>query len=196
MVNIAIFASGNGTNAQCIAEHFAHSHSARVALIVSSRGSAPVVERAARLGICCEVIEGEQMQCQERVLNLLRSHGIGLIVLAGYLRCVPQYLVEAYPCAMLNLHPALLPKYGGRGMYGMHVHQAVIDGGECESGITIHYVNQRYDEGQIIAQWRCPVCPTDTAETLAQRIHQLEYEHYPEVIEQVAERLNTNNTEE
>lgn len=188
-INIAVFASGNGTNAEHIVRYFADSQCVRVALIVSSRQDAPVVERARRLGTDCVVLTSEQMRLADKVLQLLRSYGIRLIALAGYLKLVPQYLIDAYPKAILNLHPALLPRFGGKGMYGSHVHEAVIKSGERESGITIHYVNSHYDDGLIIGQWRCTVEPNDTAETLAQRIHSLEYSHYPEAIEREAQRI-------
>jgi len=189
MINVAIFASGNGTNAQNIAERLSRGSVARVALIVASRSDAPVVERAARLGIDCVVADLGQPDGEERLLRLLRQREIRLIALAGYLKRVPESLIRAYPEAIVNIHPALLPKFGGRGMYGLRVHQAVIDSGEEQSGITIHYVNSRYDEGRSIGQWTCPVMPGDTPATLAQRVHKLEYAHYPAVIEQLAARI-------
>lgn len=185
MKKIAIFASGNGTNARCITRYF-YRHSDRdVSLIVASRADAPVLEKARSMHIPNAVLTADDMTDSTKVLMLLRKHGVNIIVLAGYMLRIPEYLIKAFPKAIVNIHPSLLPKYGGKGMYGMRVHQAVIDNKEKESGITIHYVDEQYDTGHPILQVHCPVLSTDTAETLAQRIHTLEYKFYPMVIEKL-----------
>jgi phosphoribosylglycinamide formyltransferase-1 len=186
MKNLALFASGNGTNVQRIAEYFADHASVCVKLIVCNNPKAYVLERAKNLGIdACLIDDKSAFYHSDKVLEILRQNQIDFIVLAGFLWLVPQNLLEAYPNRILNLHPALLPKYGGKGMYGMHVHEAVIAKGETESGITIHYVNQRYDEGKIIFQAKCVLSPNDTTESLAEKIHALEYEFFPKVIEKI-----------
>ena len=184
MKNLALFASGNGTNVQRIAEYFADDAAICVKLIVCNNAKAYVLERAKNLGITSCVITDKEAFCRsDEVLEILRQNCIDFVVLAGFLWLIPNRLIEAYPDRIINLHPALLPKYGGKGMYGMHVHEAVIANGETETGITIHYVNQRYDEGKIIFQAKCPLSPKDTAEDVAQKVHDLEYEHFPKVIE-------------
>ena len=183
MKNLALFASGNGTNVQRIAEYFADDAAICVKLIVCNNAKAYVLERAKNLGITSCVITDKEAFCRsDEVLEILRQNCIDFVVLAGFLWLIPNRLIEAYPDRIINLHPALLPKYGGKGMYGMHVHEAVIANGETETGITIHYVNQRYDEGKIIFQAKCPLSPKDTAEDVAQKVHDLEYEHFPKVI--------------
>lgn len=184
MVRIAVLASGSGTNAQRLVEHFADHPHARVVLIGCDQPQAGVVQRAWDLGVPAYLFDGSALR-DGRVLTELQGQGIDLVVLAGFLRLIPAALVAAFPQRIVNIHPALLPKYGGKGMYGHHVHQAVIAAGEKESGITIHYVNDRFDEGEHIAQFTCPVLPDDTPETLAERIHGLEHAHYPEVVEEL-----------
>ncbi|MFQ5334453.1 MAG: phosphoribosylglycinamide formyltransferase [Flavobacteriales bacterium] len=185
MNHIAIFASGAGTNAGNIIRYFDQRPTVRVELIVSGRADAGVVGIAREAGIHCESITKEMLGNTDELLKMLGRHDIDLIVLAGFLWLIPLQLIRAYPQRIINIHPALLPKYGGKGMYGAHVHRAVIAAGERESGISIHYVNEQYDEGAIIFQASCPVLPTDTADVLAARIHKLEYAHYPKVIEQL-----------
>ena len=185
---IAIFASGSGSNAENISEYFAHNEKIEVSLIISNKADAFVLERAKKLGIPATVITNKQMQEAESVLSLLKKQAIDFIVLAGYLLKVPAYLIEAYPQAIVNIHPALLPKFGGKGMYGDHVHQAVVNAGETESGITIHYVNENYDEGATIFQAKCPVLPEDTFEDVAKKVHALEYAHFPHIIDEVISR--------
>ena len=183
MKNIAIFVSGNGSNAENIANYFASSLSAKVVLVVSDNPGAYALARAARLGIDSIVVERKSLREQGNITAaLLRERNIDLVVLAGFLSLVPHEVVAAYEGRIVNIHPALLPAYGGKGMYGDRVHTAVIENGEKESGITIHYVNERYDEGAVIAQFRIPVDAEDTPESLAAKIHALEYRHYPEVI--------------
>lgn len=190
MKKLAIFASGNGSNTQNIIEHFKASTTARVEIVICNKPGAYVLERAAVLGVPSALISKEELVADEPVqlLALLQQHSIDYIVLAGYLLKIPQALVEAYSGRIINIHPALLPKFGGKGMYGKHVHQAVIDAGEPESGITIHLVDAHYDSGAHIFQAACPVFPTDTPDILAQRIHALEKEHFPAIIEKYIEK--------
>ncbi len=190
-MKIAVFASGSGTNAQHIAEYF-HAHAdIRVSLIISNKRDAFVLERAERMKIPAVVITGEAFREGRYIQGVLSSHQIDFIVLAGFLLLLPATLIREYPGRILNIHPALLPKYGGKGMYGWHVHEAVIAAGEKESGISIHFVNESYDEGQVIFQAKCPVYESDTPDTLATRIHELEYSHYPRIIEKVVMNLTT-----
>lgn len=184
MKKIAIFASGEGTNAERIIRYFAERKTAEVALVITNKMQAGVLKRASRLGIPAVVITAAEF-AEGEALRVLRSHDIDFIVLAGFLLKVPEDILHDHPHRIVNIHPALLPKFGGKGMYGEHVHRAVINAGEVESGITIHYINEQYDEGSIIFQASCPVLPEDTADTLAQRVHELEYAHYPEVIERI-----------
>lgn len=187
---IAIFASGNGTNAENITKHF-QSRSAKVVLIVTDNHKAGVIKRAERLGIECLIVRREEITQEEGFVKELQKRSITLIVLAGYLGRVGNPLLEAFPDRILNIHPALLPKFGGKGMYGDRVHKAVLEAEEEYSGITIHLINKEYDKGTILCQCTCPVYPTvDTIDTLATRIHRLEYYYYPLVIEEYLGRLN------
>ncbi|MCU0385426.1 MAG: phosphoribosylglycinamide formyltransferase [Flavihumibacter sp.] len=183
--SLAIFASGTGSNAQKIIEHFRNHPSIRVALVVSNKATAGVLDKAVAAGIPTLLIEKERFFRGDGFVAELTNHGIDFIVLAGFLWKVPPSLIQAYPSRMINIHPALLPKYGGKGMYGNFVHEAVIAAGEKESGITIHYVDEQYDHGGTIFQATCPVFPEDTPEALANRIHELEHQHFPAVIESV-----------
>ena len=184
MKNLALFASGNGTNVQRIAEYFADNANVGIKLIVCNNEKAYVLERAKKLGIASYLInDKEKFYNSDELLQTLQQNHIDLLVLAGFLWLIPDNLIAAYPNRIINIHPALLPKYGGKGMYGMRVHEAVVANGETESGITIHYVNQCYDEGKIIFQAKCPLSPNDTPEDVAQKVHALEYEHFPRVIE-------------
>lgn len=186
---IAIFASGSGTNAQRIIEFFTGHSSVAVSMILSNRKDAYVLVRAEQFNIPAVVFDRQTFYESDEVLRILQENEIDFIALAGFLWLIPVYLIRAYPRKIINIHPALLPKYGGKGMYGMRVHQAVLDSGDKESGISIHYVNEEYDEGTIIFQAKCEVLPGDSPESLAQRIHQLEYKHYPEVIEKLVGEL-------
>lgn len=181
--NIAILASGSGTNAENIIRYFREKDSATVRLVLTNRQNAFVLERARGLEVPCFYFPKGEWESGEAVLSLLKEYNIDFIVLAGFLARVPDNILHAYPNKMINIHPSLLPKFGGKGMYGDRVHEAVIAAGEKESGITIHYTNEHYDEGAVICQKKCPVLPGDTPEDLAQRIHVLEYEYYPKVIE-------------
>lgn len=181
---IALFASGTGTNAAKIIEHLKNHPSIQVALVVCNKPGAGVIQIASDNGISVLMIEKERFfRGNAYVDEIKHRSGIDFIVLAGFLWKVPQALIQAYPNRIINIHPALLPKYGGKGMYGMHVHEAVINAGEKESGITIHYVNEHFDEGAPIFQARCEVTTEDTPESLAQKIHQLEHTHFPTIVE-------------
>ena len=185
MTRIAIFASGAGSNAQKIIDHFRDSDRINVSLVVCNKPGAGVLQIAAKEEIPSLVIEKEKFFRGNAYTDELQEAGIDFIILAGFLWKIPAALIRAYPGKIINIHPALLPAYGGKGMYGHHVHQAVIDHQEKESGITIHYVDEQYDHGDIIFQAKCPVLASDTADTLASRIHQLEHQHYPAVIQQL-----------
>ena len=185
MKNIAIFASGNGTNAERIAKYFAENPNVSVRIILTNNPKAFVIERAKKLNIPAFVFDKDTFYKTDEVLQVLLNNKTDLVVLAGFMWLVPGYLIQAYPGKIINIHPALLPKYGGKGMYGHHVHEAVLKNREKTSGITIHYVNEKYDEGQIILQKEIPVLENDTPDTLASRIHKLEYEYYPRVIEEL-----------
>ena len=182
---IAIFASGTGSNALNLITYFSEHPLAEVVLLVSNNSNAGALQHAARLNVPSAVFDKAAFNRPEIILSCLQQHGIDLIVLAGFLLHIPTFLVEAFPQSIINLHPALLPKFGGKGMYGMHVHRAVKEAGETLTGITIHYINEHYDEGMIIAQYSCPVEAHDTPETIAQKVHRLEYRYYPLVIEQL-----------
>jgi phosphoribosylglycinamide formyltransferase-1 len=189
MNNIAIFASGSGTNAENLIHFFRTNPYGRVKLVLTNRPGAGVIERAQNNDIEVFVFNREQLYHSGEVLTLLRDQEIGFIVLAGFLWLVPLPILEAYENKIVNIHPALLPKYGGKGMYGKHVHQSVIKAGDEVSGITIHRVNPQYDEGDILFQAQCQVDPEDTPDTLANKVHQLEYEHFPKVVEQLLKQL-------
>lgn len=184
MINLAIFASGNGSNAENITRYFSGNSGIKVALILSNREDAFVHARAHALGIPSRSFRKAEFDEGRPVLDALQAYGIDFIVLAGFLLKVSLPILEAYPNRILNIHPALLPKHGGKGMYGDRVHQEVVDAGDTESGITIHYVNEHYDEGTILFQARCEVLPTDSADDVARKVHELEYSHFPKVIEE------------
>lgn len=189
MKNIAIFASGSGSNAENIADYFKGSQDVSISLIICNKADAFVFERAKRLGIPSKLVTKAGMQDQEAVLGLLRQYHIDFIVLAGYLLLVPKYLVDAFPHAIVNIHPALIPLHCGKGMYGDRVHEDVVRCGDSESGITIHYVNEFFDNGDIIFQAKCPVLPTDSAHDVATKVHALEYAHFPHVIAETIAKL-------
>ena len=187
MKRIAIFGSGAGSNAENIIKHFEDHDDARVWLVVSNRKSAGILDRAARLGVRSLILSPELDEAS--LIKKLKDAKIDLIVLAGYLKRISPELIAAFPNRIINIHPALLPGYGGPGMYGMRVHEAVIENGEEESGITIHFVNEAYDEGEIIFQDTVEIDEGDTPDDLAYKVHQLEYAHYPGVIESVLSGL-------
>jgi phosphoribosylglycinamide formyltransferase-1 len=185
MTNIAIFASGSGTNAQKIIDYFEQSTIARVALIVSNKSDAGVLSIAKKHDIPTVVINRQSFYEQTALLDILEKYDIGFLVLAGFLWLVPAYLVQAFPHKIINIHPALLPKFGGKGMYGHHVHHAVKASGATESGITIHFVNTQYDEGDIIFQATCAIHPDDSAEEIGRKVLKLEHEYFPKTIEKL-----------
>ncbi len=185
MKNVAIFASGEGTNAQNIIDYFSTSDTIKIALVVSNKSTANVLNRAKKANIPSLVISRADFFESDTTIKALQAAYIDFIVLAGFLWMIPEKLVQAFPNKMINIHPALLPKYGGKGMYGMHVHMAVVANKEKESGISIHYVNEHYDEGKIISQHPCTLSENDTPETVAAKIHELEQEFFPKAIEYV-----------
>jgi len=185
MKKIAVFASGSGTNAENIVKHFANSQDVSVVLIVSNNPFAGVHDRVNRLGVPSVTYTNDELTEGGKIVKKLMEYEVDWIILAGYLKKVSETILNAFPERIVNIHPALLPKYGGKGMYGMRVHEAVVAGCESESGITIHYVNENYDEGQIIFQANCQVLPSDTPEDVAAKVHTLEYKYYPEVIDKL-----------
>ncbi len=185
MNKIAIFASGSGTNAENIALHFRNHPSIVVDSIFCNKPDAFVLQRAKKLDIPAFLIQREGFYQSSDLLESLRQREIDYLILAGFLWLIPAYLIQAYPQRIINIHPALLPKYGGKGMYGMHVHEAVKNAGDKETGISIHFVNEHYDEGNIIFQARCNVNSTDTPKQIAEKVHQLEYAYFSKIIEKV-----------
>ena len=188
MLRIIIFASGSGTNAENIIEHFKNSELAQVKYVVSNNTEAGVLERAQKLNVPFKVFTKKEMQSDSFLQFLIEN--ADFIVLAGFLLKVPDQMIESFPNGIVNIHPALLPKYGGKGMYGMHVHRAVVSNKEAETGITIHYVNEHYDEGAIIFQKSVSLDPNDTAEEVAGKIHVLEQENFPNVIEGLLKEID------
>lgn len=185
MTNVAIFVSGSGTNCESVIKHFRNSDSVKVSLVLSNRPDAYALVRAANLGVPSVVMGRQDFMNESKLMPMLRQFGIDFIVLAGFLLVVPEFLIDAYPRRIINLHPALLPKFGGKGMYGHHVHEAVKAAGETETGMTVHYVSPEVDGGEIIAQYSTPVSPDDTPEDIAAKEHVLEMEHFAEVVEKV-----------
>ncbi len=185
MKKIAIFASGTGSNAKKIIEYFRENPHIQVSFIVSNKKDAPVLDIARENDIETLVLNRREFYHTKQLLQHLHERDIDFIVLAGFLWLLPEYLVRAFDKKMVNIHPALLPKYGGKGMYGRHVHEAVQAAGERETGITIHYVNERYDEGDIIFQAKCGLEPNDTSKEIAKKVQALEHKHYAPVIEKL-----------
>ena len=184
MINIAIFASGNGSNAENIVNYFSTNKEIKVAMIISNRSDAYVHVRANKLGIPSFTFNKSDFDDGSVVLNKMAEYEIGFIVLAGFLLKVPQSIMDTFPNRIINIHPALLPKYGGKGMYGDNVHNSVKNAGEVETGITIHYINENYDEGDIIFQAKCDVSDSDSPIDIANKVHLLEQEHFPKIIEE------------
>ncbi len=178
---IALFVSGSGTNAENIISYFADSKNIKVDSLWSNKRDAFALKRAEKWGVPTFIFNRRQFYETNEIIDELQRRGIDLIVLAGFLWLVPENILRKF--TLINIHPALLPKYGGKGMYGMHVHRAVIENGDKESGISIHLVDPEYDQGKLLFQARCPVCPGDTPEDVATRVHQLEYQHFPALIE-------------
>ena len=188
-LTIAIFVSGGGTNCENIIEYFKDSESVHIALVVSNRADAFALERARRHEVPTTIISKADLSNPDIVMPLMEHYGIEFIVLAGFLPLILNYLIDAYPRRIVNLHPALLPKFGGKGMYGHHVHEAVKAAGETETGMTIHYVSPVCDGGDIIAQFSTPLSPDDTVDDIAEKEHVLEMEHFPKVLEQLFREL-------
>ena len=185
MVNMAIFVSGGGTNCENIIKYFEGSDVARAVLVISNKANAGAVEKAERLGVPVKVVPKAALNDPDVILPLLKEYSIDFIVLAGFLLVIPGFLIDEYDHRMINLHPALLPKYGGIGMYGHHVHEAVKAAGETETGMTVHWVTREVDGGDIIAQFSTPISPEDTPDDIAAKEHVLEMEHFPQVIEDI-----------
>lgn len=183
MTNIAIFVSGSGTNCENIIKYFRNSEDIKTALVVSNRDDAYALTRAKNLNVPTLVVPREQFQKEDTLMPIMRKYNINFIVLAGFLLMVPKFIIEAFPHKIVNIHPALLPKFGGKGMYGHHVHEAVRESGDKETGITIHYVSEQCDAGEIIFQAKTPVKPDDTPDDIAANIHILEQRYFPEIIE-------------
>lgn len=188
-INIAIFASGSGTNCENLIRYFHHSDGINCALVVSNKSDAYALVRAEQLSVPTAVVTKEQLNNPDILIPLLNKYNICFIVLAGFLPLIPNFLLNAFPRQIINLHPALLPKYGGKGMWGHHVHEAVKAAGETETGMTVHYVTPVCDAGEIIAQYRVTLSPEDTAEDIAEKEHLLEMEHFPHVVEEVLHQI-------
>ena len=185
VARIAIFVSGSGTNCENLIRYFADSDSVCCKLVVSNKADAYALVRARNLGVETAVAPKAQLNDAGFMMPLLEEHHIDFIVLAGFLPLVPNFLIDAYPRRIINIHPALLPKYGGKGMWGHHVHEAVKAAGETETGMTVHYVTPVCDSGEMIAQFRTPLSPDDSVDDIAEKEHQLEMQHFPHVVEQV-----------
>ena len=190
MHHLAIFVSGSGTNCDNIIRYFADRQSADVCLVVSNRADAYALVRARRLGVETAVVDKQAFNDPKVMLPLLKRHNIDFIVLAGFLLFIPDYMIEAYPHRMINLHPALLPKFGGKGMWGHHVHEAVKAAGETQTGMTVHWVSKEIDGGEIIAQFSTPILPSDTIEDIAEKEHHLEMKYYPKIIEEILTEID------
>lgn len=182
--NIAIFASGSGSNAECISNYFFDNKLIDVKLFLTNNKTAGILERGYRLGVPTVVFNKQLFSKSDAIVELLKNQNIDFVVLAGFLWLIPQHLLEAFPNRIINIHPALLPKYGGKGMWGHHVHEAVVANKEKESGITIHLVNEYYDEGEQLFQASCDIDQTDTPEDVAAKVLKLEHEFFPKVIEE------------
>jgi phosphoribosylglycinamide formyltransferase 1 len=189
MNKIAIFASGSGTNAENLINFFKENKKNEISYIFSNNKNAYVIQRAINHDIKYHIFSRTEFYNTTKILQILKENDINFIVLAGFLWLIPDYLIQTFPKRIVNIHPALLPKYGGKGMYGMNVHKAVIENNEKETGITIHYVNSEYDKGDIIFQAKCPVNKDDTPESIAKKVHELEYEHFPEIVENIISDL-------
>ncbi len=183
MTNIAIFVSGNGTNCENIIKYFCNKKDINVCLVISNKADAYALIRAAKYGIPSKVLTKQELYDEENTMKILETYNVNFIVLAGFLLMIPDFLINKFDHRIINIHPALLPKFGGKGMYGHHVHEAVKAAGETETGITIHYVSNVCDGGEIIAQFKTNLSPTDTVEDIEEKIHILEQQHYPQVIE-------------
>jgi phosphoribosylglycinamide formyltransferase-1 len=188
-MNIAIFVSGSGTNCENLIKYFAGSERVNCALVVSNKFDAYALVRAERLHVPTAVTPKADLNNPDVMLPLLKKYNIEFIVLAGFLPLVPSFLIDAYPHRIINIHPALLPKYGGKGMWGHHVHEAVKEAGETETGMTVHWVTPVCDSGEIIAQYKVALSPEDTVDDIAEKEHQLEMKYFPKVVEEVLNNL-------
>lgn len=188
-IRIALFASGSGTNVENIANYFNGKTTAKPVCVLCNKPDAFVLERAKRLNLDSMTFNRADFNDGKKIMDYLAKHDIDMIVLAGFLWLVPQYLIDAYPSRIVNIHPALLPKFGGKGMYGMHVHEAVKQSGETETGITIHLIDGNYDKGSTVFQAKVAINPSDSPDDIANKVHALEYKHYPEVIEEIAKKI-------
>lgn len=193
MINLAVFASGGGTNCENIIRYFKGSDKVHVALVVANKAGIPALEKAERLGVPTRVLSKADLNREDVALPLMKEYSIDFIVLAGFLLVIPGFLIREYDRRIINLHPALLPKFGGMGMYGHRVHEAVKAAGETETGMTVHWVSGKVDGGEIIAQFRTPISPDDTPDDIAAKEHVLEMEHFPQVIEALADNALTIN---
>lgn len=193
MINLAIFVSGGGSNCENIIRYFKDSDKVNVALVVANKAGVPALEKAERLGVPTRVLPKADLNREDVALPLMKEYSIDFIVLAGFLLVIPDFLIREYDRRIINLHPALLPKFGGMGMYGHHVHEAVKAAGETETGMTVHWVSGKVDGGGIIAQFRTPISPDDTPDDIAAKEHVLEMEHFPQVIEALADNALTIN---
>ena len=187
MINLAIFVSGGGSNCENIIRYFKDSDKVNVALVVANKTGIPALEKAERLGVPTRVLPKADLNREDVVLPLMKEYSIDFIVLAGFLLVIPDFLIREYDRRIINLHPALLPKFGGMGMYGHRVHEAVKAAGETETGMTVHWVSGKVDGGEIIAQFRTPISPDDTPDDIAAKEHVLEMKHFPQVIEALAD---------
>ena len=190
---IAVFASGSGSNAERFFEHFKNSPVGEIALVCCNNPDAFVLKRAKKHRIPSFLFTNQEIKEGTPVVSKLQEEKIDFVVLAGFLRLIPASIVAAYPDRIVNIHPALLPKWGGKGMYGSRVHESVVKAGDLETGITIHLVNNQYDEGNVIFQASCPVSPGDGPEEVAQKVHKLEHEHYPLVVDRLLRKLMENS---
>ncbi len=188
-IRLCIFVSGNGTNCENIIQYFQQKGNADIAFVLSNSAKAFALERAKRLGVKTYVLSKAEINDENVLLPLMKKEQVDFIVLAGFLLMIPDFLIKAYDHRMINLHPALLPKFGGKGMYGHHVHEAVKAAGETETGMTVHWVNRKYDDGEILAQYRTPISPDDTPDDIAAKEHALEMKYFPKVIDEVISKI-------
>jgi len=189
IARIALFASGSGTNVENITKYFNARGTAKPVCVLCNKPDAFVLERAKRLNLDSMTFDRTDFRDGKKIMEYLRKHDVDLIVLAGFLWLIPEYLINKYPGRIVNIHPALLPKFGGKGMYGMHVHEAVKQSGETETGITIHLIDGNYDRGNTVFQSKVKVDPTDSPDDIATKVHALEYEYFPKIIEEIAQKL-------
>lgn len=189
MTNVAIFVSGSGTNCENIIRYFKDSEEVKISLVLSNKADAYALVRAKNLNVPTAIMNKNDFNDREKMMTLMKEYEIEFIVLAGFLLIVPDFLIEAYDRRMINIHPALLPKYGGKGMWGHHVHEAIKAAGETETGMTVHWVSDVCDGGEIIAQFSTPLSPDDTPDDIAHKEHLLEMEHFPKVIEEIISNI-------